>query len=90
MVNSAVQDVMQASDVDGVRERIARHSSVLFSPVTEKYFDFVKCSMVCSEAAPEARWRLRSSFYGLGTNRATTFAFTTPLRPSMRMLKTIP
>ena len=39
-VNSAVKNVMQAADGAGVREQIIRHSSVLFSPVTEKYFNF--------------------------------------------------
>jgi hypothetical protein len=40
MAHAAVQDVMQATDVDGVRKQITRLSTVLFSPVTEKYFSF--------------------------------------------------
>lgn len=40
MAHSAVVNVVESQDSDTVRQRIAQHSSVLFSPVTDKYFDF--------------------------------------------------
>ncbi|MGE5060447.1 MAG: hypothetical protein ACM3N3_14505, partial [Betaproteobacteria bacterium] len=53
MVNSAVQDLTQASDVESVRERIMRHSTLLFSPVTEKYFNFAVDQLAASAEAKE-------------------------------------
>jgi len=58
MVNSAVQDLMQASDVESVRERIMRHSTLLFSPVTEKYFNFAVDQLAASAEAKEVYQKL--------------------------------
>jgi hypothetical protein len=49
MVDHAVQDVMSSTDSDGVRDRITRHSAMLFSPVAEKYFSFA-----VDQLAPDA------------------------------------
>jgi len=57
-VNNAVQEVMQASDVDGVRERINRHSNVLFSPVTEKYFNFAVDQLAANAEAKDVYCKL--------------------------------
>jgi len=40
MVSRAVEDVMRTTDVEGMRQKITQHRAVLFSPVTEKYFNF--------------------------------------------------
>ena len=40
IADRAVRNVMESEDVATVRERITKHSDVLFSPVTEKYFSF--------------------------------------------------
>jgi hypothetical protein len=77
MVNSAVQDVMQASDVDGVRERIARHSSVLFSPVTEKYFDFAVDQLAANAEAKDVYKKLQGLI-----NRCRTEGVNNVLRPA--------
>ena len=58
MVNSAVQDVMQAGDVDGVRERITRYSSILFSPVSEKYFNFAVDQLAANADAEDVYRKL--------------------------------
>lgn len=57
-VNSAVQELMQAGDVDGVRERIRRHSSTLFSPVTEKYFNFAVDQLAVNAEAEDVYRKL--------------------------------
>ena len=58
MMNSAVQDLMQASDVEAVWERIMRHSTLLFSPVTEKYFNFAVDQLAASAEAKEVYQKL--------------------------------
>ncbi len=58
MVNSAVQEVMQAGDVDSVRERITRHRSILLSPATEKYFNFAVDQLAANAEAKEAYQKL--------------------------------
>jgi hypothetical protein len=58
MANSAVQDVIQASDVESVRERITRQRTLLFSPVTEKYFNFAVDQLAASAEAKEVYQKL--------------------------------
>jgi hypothetical protein len=58
MVNSAVQEVMQAGDVDSVRERITRHRSILLSPATEKYFNFAVDQLAANAEAKEVYQKL--------------------------------
>jgi hypothetical protein len=58
MVNGAVQDVMQATDVDSVRKQITRLSTVLFSPVTEKYFNFAVDQLAATAEAKDVYRKL--------------------------------
>jgi uncharacterized cupin superfamily protein len=58
MANSAVQDVIQASDFESVRERIMRYRTLLFSPVTEKYFNFAVDQLAASAEAKEVYQKL--------------------------------
>jgi hypothetical protein len=57
-VNGAVQDVMQATDADGVRKQITRLSTVLFSPVTEKYFNFAVYQLAATAEAKDVYRKL--------------------------------
>jgi hypothetical protein len=49
---------MQADDVAGVRERITRHSRILFSPVTEKYFNFAVDQLAANAETKEVYQKL--------------------------------
>lgn len=58
MVGSTVQEIMQATDSESVRQQITRHSAVLFSPVTQKYFDFAVDQLAGSAEAKETFLKL--------------------------------
>jgi hypothetical protein len=57
-VQRAVEDIMQATGVDGVREQITRYSTVLFSPVTEKYFNFAVDQLAATAEAKDTYLKL--------------------------------
>ena len=81
MVGKAVQEIMESKDSDGVRERITRHSAVLFSPVTEKYFNFAVDQLATTDDAKDT-FRKLAGLIDRCRKEGVTKVFSPPVSPA--------
>jgi hypothetical protein len=81
MVNHAVQDVISSTDSDGVRDRITRHSAVLFSPVAGKYFSFA-VDQLAADADAKNTFRKLAGLIDRCRSEGVDRVFSPPVAPS--------